>query len=92
MKILTVSLIVILLFILCIYLEKFEPFTTSSTPVPTVCISKNIDLAQCNDNDINNKLLNGLDRLEKLPKYKNTNYNNLKDILTDKLTTQYTDS
>jgi hypothetical protein len=93
MKILTVSLIVILLFILCIYLEKFEPFTIApTTPAPTVCISKNIDLAQCNDNDINNKLINNKTRLDKIPKYKNTKYTDLKNILTDKLVTQYTDS
>ncbi len=95
MKILTVSLIVILLFILCIYLEKFEPFTITSaptTPAPTVCISKNIVLSKCNDNDINNKLKNNKTRLDKIAKYKNTNYDNIKNTLSDTLSTQYTDS
>jgi hypothetical protein len=103
MKILTVSLIVILLFILCIYLEKFETFynptstptispSSTTSPSPTVCISKNIDLAQCNDNDINNKLINNKIRLDKIPTYKNTNYKALKNILTNTLETPYSNS
>lgn len=95
MKILTVSLIVILLFILCIYLEKFEPFVTTpvpTTPSPTMCISKNIDLAQCDDNDINNKLINNKTRLDKVPKYKNTNYTDLKNRINNKLGTEYSNS
>lgn len=90
MKILIVSLIVILLFILCIYLEKFETFDV--TPAPTVCMSKKIDLAKCNDNDINNKLINNKMKLDQIARYKNTNYNKIKNILTNKLNAQYTDS
>ncbi len=90
MKFLIISLIVIILLILCIYLEKFETFTV--TPSPTRCLSKSIDLDKCNDNDINNKLKNNLINLENISKYKTINYDNIKNILNTKLNTQYTDS
>jgi hypothetical protein len=91
MKILTVTLIVFLFFILCIYLEKFETFADTPAPSPTMCVSKNIDLAKCNDNDINNKLINNINNLNKINMYKELNYDDIKTKLNTKLNTKYTD-
>jgi hypothetical protein len=92
MKILTVILIVFLFFILCIYLEKFEAFDDTPAPSPTMCVSSNIDLDKCNDNDINNKLLNDLNNLSKISMYKNVNYDDIKTKFKNKLNTTYTDT
>jgi hypothetical protein len=79
MKTIVLSLIIFLLFILCIYLENYSLNENFG------CTVNNVDINKCNNNDINNTFQNSVTKLNNMNIYKDTQYNQINNVVNRQL-------